>query len=193
MWAEIWMRSSLVVVKGGVRMVSALRPRAIRASVLLVSLLTVAAGGMTRASAFTGTGPLECVATPNLTIVQDAPSHYLWTLTGGGACVGNRSRGTFGAQLNATGTSNGLGLCDGLLVQNLRLNVTLTITRLSTGVTQTEEEQWVAPITTFPIVTPFIVRVGKKGVGLGAIASHISGKCPPGGTGDSTVAWIQNG
>ena len=145
------------------------------------------------ALAFTGSPPLLCVATPTVHVAPGTPAGtFDWTITGAGSCFGNASRGTFTLSLDGSGTSTGLGLCSGLLVQNLALTVNVTITRISTGVTQTAVEHWFAPVTTYPLVTPFLVSDStNKLVGAGAVSTHILLQCPPKGKDDGAALWLE--
>jgi hypothetical protein len=93
------------------------------------------------------------------------------------------------------GTSDSLGLCDGsLLVRNLFLTVRVSYTNVVTGITTTETQYWRAPITTFPLVTPYFMThsPGHGAFGVGIILHHILLNCGNNGTMPAaTYAWVE--
>jgi len=128
-------------------------------------------------------GPLLC-QTAGILNITGAPGHWDWDLqVGFGQCVGD-GKGPYVLVGNGTGTSDSLGLCDGLVVQNFHMDVTLhLISVLGPAFSKDLNEVWSAPITTFPIATPYLVSDASSGglVGAGAILSHIHLQCPPNG------------
>ena len=145
---------------------------------------------VTAPAASAGTKDLICTTGANLQLINDIGNHWLWTLNGAGECTAPDS--TYQAQIVGTGTSVGLGLCDAsLVVTNLSIDVTLTLTSFTTGVVSTRLEKFSSPITTFPIATPFIVTGPGNIVGAGNLDTHIFLHCPPGGTPSAFLAWVQ--
>ena len=110
-----------------------------------------------------------------------------WSLSGQGGCGGTR------VVFSGTGTSNGLGLCDGsLLVTNLNINVNGTITR-PTGHVTNFTETWGSPVSLFPLATPFVItNSNAASLGAGLAISRIHLQC--GNNGDlpaATFAWVR--
>jgi hypothetical protein len=100
-----------------------------------------------------------------------------------GQCFGDLG-GPYALGGAGSGTSVGLGLCDGLLVQNLELNMHLhLVSALGPGKDKFLDEVWSAPITTFPLATPFLAFDANDDslVGGGAILTRLGLGCPPGG------------
>lgn len=152
-------------------------------ALLLVSSLVVLAGGTASAA-----GPtIACVMSGNVIITGATGDGWDWKVTGQGPCLDLRLRGPYSALVTGAGTSDTLGLCDGLIVQNLNLAMTLTVTNLRTNVTRVTTEIWKARITTFPLATPFFVGGGQTG--LGAISTRILLNCPPAGSSGATMVF----
>lgn len=128
-----------------------------------------------------------CVANGNV-VIEGAPGAWNWTLGGLGPCVSGTLRGNFNVVFSGTGTSDTLGLCDGLVVTNLDIDVKATVSNLRTGQIYNVTEKWRAPLTTFPIVTPFLISGGGE-TGLGVIATRVLANCPPGGATVATFAF----
>jgi hypothetical protein len=111
-----------------------------------------------------------------------------WTIVGSGSC------NTYALSFTATGTSQGLGNCgsDGapLIVQDLDLVVTGTLTSSNPtdpaviGILQ----HWTAPVTTYPLGTPFLVTRNTGEVfGGGVFWNHIYLNCQ--GNPVATFQW----
>jgi hypothetical protein len=133
-------------------------------------------------------GPrINCVASGVVNVTPGTPNQ--WALSGSGLCVDNFS-GPFQVAINGSGTSDTLGLCGSLLVSNLKLKVDVTLLNVRTGNVTFISEGWAAPITTFPLATPFAVG-GKGSPGIGSIFTRILLGCPPGGSNGATFAWTQ--
>jgi hypothetical protein len=154
-----------------------------RAIVLILVTMALVAAVAAPASA----GPrVRCVMNGNVVIVENAGGGWDWSVGGTGACL-DFLNGPYTGVLTGTGHSDTLGLCDGLLVTALRINVSLTLTNLRNSATTVTNEVWTAPITTFPIATPFFVRGGESGVGT--ILTRLLLNCPPGGASVATFAF----
>jgi hypothetical protein len=158
--------------------------------VLLVMALAV---GLAVPASAAAPGFITCVATPAIHVSASVttPGQYDWTVVGSGACVA--PKGTLTVTLNGAGKSTGLGLCTGLVVQDLDIAVTMQLTRVFSGETFTKNYHWVGTITTFPLVTPFAVNNSDQSqtVGVGTMFTHIFLACPPGGNDSSAVVWAQ--
>lgn len=149
---------------------------------LALLLATVALVAMAAGPASAGPR-LHCLANGQVFHSQNADMTWNWQISGAGTCL-DGGNGPFAITLQGTGTSDTLGLCSGaLVVQNLEIDVQLNIVNLRTGRVFSSAATWSAPISTFPIVTPFLVGGGQSG--LGVIATRVLGNCPPGG---ATVA-----
>jgi len=139
-------------------------------------------------------GPGAQAATPVLYIctaggsVLTTNTPDTWTIAGSGSC------NTYALSFTATGTSQGLGKCgnDGLpfLVQDLDLVVTGTLTSSNPtdpaviGILQ----HWTAPVTTYPLGTPFLVTRNTGEVfGAGVFWNHIYLNCQ--GNPVATFQW----
>jgi hypothetical protein len=155
-----------------------------RGRALLVVALSFAllAGMAGEAKARAGL-PLLC-QTSGIITQTGGPGTWNWNIAlAFGQCFGDLG-GPYVLQGSGSGTSTGLGLCDGLLVQNLSLAVHLhMVSALGPPFDKTFDEVWSAPITTYPLVTPFLVNDASGGLaGGGVILSHVGLKCPPAGT-----------
>ena len=132
--------------------------------------------------------PLVCTIAAASNIQKNPlNNNYTWAIDGAGQCVNPAT--TSVAHLTAAGSSVGLGLCDGGLVQNLNLNVVLTLTSTNTGLVTTSNMKFVSPISTYPVVTPFLVRSNGAITGAGALSNHIFLACPPLGTPSTEVVF----
>ena len=116
--------------------------------------------------------PIVCTAAGTVTFVNG--ENDSWTLLGRGSCQGDLE-GTYFLDFVGQGRSDTLGVCDqGLLVQNLNINVLGSLTNPQTMVPKFFNHDWVAPLTTYPIVTPFLVNQNGGGlIGAGAFFNHI--------------------
>jgi hypothetical protein len=148
-------------------------------------------------AADTGPGTITCLATP-LTIVSAVnPDTGLatWSIKGTGACV--TGGGTLTIAIIGQGTSQGLGLCSGLVMQNFDITVDEVITRVFTGEQYFATYHFVNAAGTFPITSLFAVTQNPLAdpspgiVGAGQLWTHIFASCPPAGNGSATFYWTQ--
>jgi len=130
------------------------------------------------------TGPLVC-QTAGVITQTGGPGTWNWNISiAFGQCFGDLG-GPYVVQGAGSGTSKGLGLCDGLLVQCLKLAVHLhLVSALGPARDKFLDEIWSAPLTTYPLATPFLVSNASGGgpIGAGVILSHVFFKCPPDGS-----------
>jgi len=147
----------------------------------LVGLLAVPASSATR---------VTCLANGFVDISGSGP--YSWAVVGSGTCV-DTLQGNFLVNILGFGSSDTLGLCDGLLVQNLDITVGMNLTNLRTLQSRSVTQTWSAPITTFPVVTPFLVDQGGKLQGAGLLSTRILLSCPPAGNHVATFAFTTTG
>jgi hypothetical protein len=163
--------------------------RTLRAAVAALTLV-VGFGGFTVAAPTAGAVaplPRECVVS-GTTSVGGTLANTTWELSGRGTCTGDLE-GTFFVTLNGAGTSVGKGLCGGLLVQNLDLDVTLTLQNNTTGETTVENQRWTLPLTIYPVAVPFLVSPAGGGLGAGTIFTRIFAKCAPAGVDTSNFVF----
>ena len=82
-------------------------------------------------------------------------------------------RGPYLVTFTGTGTSTTDGFCQGgaLTVNNLDIAVTAVLASTHSQFTRTVTMHWVAPITTFPNVTPFVVQGAGPLPGAGNIST----------------------
>src|ERR1051325_6334493 len=101
--------------------------------------------------------PLVC-QTSGVITQTGGPGTWNWNIQlAFGQCFGDLG-GPYVLQGSGSGTSTGLGLCDGLLVQNLALNVHLhMVSALGPAFDKSFDEVWSAPVTPSPIAKPFLV------------------------------------
>jgi hypothetical protein len=164
--------------------------RRILQSVIAATTLLLGFGGFTAvAPTAHGVSPLprECVVSGKTT-VGGTLANTTWDLTGRGTCTGDLE-GTFFVTLNAVGTSVGKGLCGGLLVQDLDLDVTLTLQNNTTGATTVETQRWTLPLTVYPVAVPFLVSPDSGGLGAGTIFTRIFAQCAPAGVDTSNFVF----
>ncbi|HJR19041.1 MAG TPA: hypothetical protein VJ922_04920 [Actinomycetota bacterium] len=146
-------------------------------------------------------GQIVCNAAAIVTIIPNppGPGANQWSIVAKGSCAGD-FQGTYMADVTGVGTSSTLGLCDGVdanpTMQDFELSMTVALTSTSTGLTKLLTETWSAPLTTFPITTPFLISDGgsmsdNDFVGAGNLLTHIFGNCPPGGTPSGQIAWAR--
>ena len=130
--------------------------------------------------------PLTCTAAGTVGTVSTGTDD-VWTLTGRGSCQGDLG-GTYFVDFAGNGTSNGVGLCDGsLLVRNLDLLITATLTNAATLISESVLQNWEGPLTTYPGGTPFVVTGVKGGQGAGVLWNHIFLNCT--GNPVATFQW----
>jgi hypothetical protein len=148
-------------------------------------LATLSIGGVTPAAAQSA---LVCDGAGRLTAQNGTPA--TWQVSGQGRCI----EAGFGSQprrlsFTGSGTSDSLGLCTPgrLVVTNLRLNVTVSTTRAGTGTPQVGQEVWSAPVTVFPLATPFLVESAGGPRGVGVTLHRIFLRCGDGGRSPSAV------
>lgn len=160
---------------------------------LLTVVLTV---GLDAGPASAQTGVMACVGTGAVQLRSGSGPAVDWSidLTGVSCVAGD---GALGGTLAGAGTSQGLGLCPSppssasipLTVDDLSVNVTASLSGARGAVTLADT--WTAPLTTFPIATPFLITRGGSLVGAGTIVTHIFAQCPPTGTPSAVVAWTE--
>ncbi|MEX2555440.1 MAG: hypothetical protein WEB06_07405 [Actinomycetota bacterium] len=160
------------------------RSKGIGRAVALI-VLTMALVAMVAAPASAGPR-VRCVMNGNVVITEGPGGGWDWTVGGTGPCL-DFLNGPFDGIITGSGHSATLGLCDGLVVTDLKIKVSLTLANLRNGVTTVTSETWRAPISTFPIATPFFVRGGENGVGT--ILTRLLLNCPPGGASVATFVF----
>jgi hypothetical protein len=132
--------------------------------------------------------PIICTAAGTVGYVDGSPVDG-WTVSGQGSCQGDLE-GTYSMSFAGSGTSTGLGVCDAsLVVRDLDLLVTYTLVSFATGDVQTIAHRWIAPVTTYPVGTPFIVEhvPAEVPVGAGVFFNHIFLNCS--GSPVATFDW----
>ena len=107
-------------------------------------------------------GLIECrlAATVTQSVIDAGPpATYDWDIVMIGECGGD-SNGRYAAFGSADGTSVGLGLCDeSLYVTDLDLDVFLFLDSVQgPKFSKLLHERWFAPITTYPLATPFLIE-----------------------------------
>ena len=157
-------------------------------ALLLVAVLIPATGG----GAGAAIGPERFICTASGAITTTAQPET-WTIAGGGSCVSQYN--PYLLSFTAAGTSVGLGLCtdDGLpfIVRDLDLIVTgtLTATNPFDPVVKGILQHWTAPITTYPLGTPFLVTTNDGApFGGGVFWNHIFLNCQ--GSPVATFQWV---
>jgi hypothetical protein len=117
--------------------------------------------------------PITCTAAGTVTFVNGTPD--AWSVSGRGSCQGDLE-GTYFLDFSGTGTSSTVGLCDeGLIVTNLDISVVGTLTNAQTLVPKFIAHTWSTPLTTYPLITPFLVSETGSGdlIGAGNFFNHI--------------------
>jgi hypothetical protein len=134
--------------------------------------------------------PITCTAAGTVT-ATDLGETDSWSIPHiMGSCQGDLG-GTYFVTAMGFGTSNGLGLCDGsLVVRNLDITVFGTLTSFATGVISPFAQSWTAPITTYPLGTPFLVGDSGGGIGAGSIFNHIFLNCSGSPVAQFTWSWL---
>lgn len=144
--------------------------RTLLAAVALAGLLIPAMAGSAGA---VSPLPIVCTAAGTVTFVNGETDS--WTVMGRGSCQGDLE-GTYFLDFLGSGTSDTTGLCDqGLVVLNLNINVVGSLTNAQTGVPKFFNHDWFAPITTYPLATPFLIRQNgtEELLGAGNFFNHI--------------------
>ena len=133
--------------------------------------------------------PLGCVLSGSISTSPGlVPGTTDWVMFGVGTCLGIPVTDVFTAVFGGKGTSTGLGLCDGLLVTNLDINVKLEVTNWRTGEVTSSLEHWSAPVTTYPLVMPFLSDNAGTLDGVGVVKRGIH--CLPKGSNQAQVVWV---
>lgn len=156
--------------------------RAALALGLVAALVPMAIGGVGGAVAGL---PLICRGSAVLSYADGVPDTI--SIDGGvGLCTGNLS-GTYTLVFSGAGTATGLGLCeegdDPPIVQSLDLAMSLHLVSTGDGHVLDLDEHWSAPVTLFPLLTPFDATDDSTGetVGGGYVSTRIFLNCAPGG------------
>jgi hypothetical protein len=140
-------------------------------------------------------GPLVCAASGRVEttvgVVGPDGQTYDWALRGFGLCTGDFG-GPYTVSLIGGGTSTMLGLCDNLIVRDLNLTTRIHLVSVKTGKERDYDANWFAPITTYPIATPFFIRNTEESfVGAGAVETRLGLKCAPEGAPSAVFEWAQ--
>lgn len=142
--------------------------RRILAALALTGLLVPAMAGSAGA---VSPLPIVCTAAGTVTFVNGSPDS--WTVAGKGSCQGD-FEGTYFLDFSGVGTSATLGLCDsGLVVQDLSIDVVVTLTNAQTSLATIRAQNWGSPLTTYPIATPFLISGADGEIGAGNFFNHI--------------------
>jgi len=170
-----------------------MKVRALRRVLVLVALVGILASFTAPANAASPLrGKLICAATGVVQLSTPdpaGPDTVGWRVVGRGLCTGD-AKGPYLADFVGTGTSTDLGFCDNLVVQALAINVTLRLESLTSTLVTFVNQAWFAPLTTFPIATPFFVDNGAGTLaGAGALFTRFAAVCPPGGKDAANFAW----
>lgn len=134
-------------------------------------------------------GPLVCNTSAAAHEASVGGGNFSWSVNGRGSCVDRI--GTYIIDYSGSGTSKGLGLCSGLLVQNLRIPVSATFVRTGNLQVFTETLVFSAPVTTYPLATPVLVSGPGALIGAGLISTHYFLNCPPKGSDDALIDWVE--
>ena len=150
----------------------------IMALALAIGLVPLASG----TAGAVGHLPITCTAAGTV-LFKNSANSTAWTLVGRGSCQGDLE-GTYFLDFTGSGTSDSLGNCDAMNggfvvpVTNLSINILGTLTNAATLVPKFINQDWVAPLTTYPIVTPFLIQTnGGDLIGAGAFFNHIFIQC----------------
>jgi hypothetical protein len=154
------------------------------AALALVSVMVPVAGGPAHADQGL---PITCTAAGTVTF-QKLVNAVSWTLVGKGSCQGDL-QGTYFLDFTGKGNSDTAAICDNsFVVQNLDLTISGTLTNLGTGAVKLISQEWFAPLTTYPLATPFLIGTAQGGSGAGVWFNHIFLQC-----GGSIVAQFDFG
>lgn len=124
--------------------------------------------------------PITCTVGGMLEVTS-GPALTHWKLAGGGSCQGDLEGTYLLPNLLVQGTSDSIGLCDDQgVVTNLSMSATGTLVNLANPMASKSlgGQTWGAPVTTFPVTTPFVITAGGSPIGAGTINTRIFGKCP---------------
>jgi hypothetical protein len=137
--------------------------------------------------------PITCTAAGTFEAVS-GPAVTQWTLSGVGSCQGDLEGTYILGNLLVRGTSDSIGLCgDDGVVHNLSMAAKGTLVNVANPLKSKtlDGQTWGAPVTTYPVTTPFAITGPGGGViGGGSISSRVFGKCPlVGGTPVMTVQF----
>ncbi|MGH2786202.1 MAG: hypothetical protein ACRDJ1_13150 [Actinomycetota bacterium] len=133
---------------------------------------------------------INCVANGFVDVSGSGP--YSWSVLGSGICL-DTLQGNFLVGFSGAGSSTTLGLCGGLVVQNLSITVNMVVTNLRTLVATPATQTWSAPLTTFPLATPFLIDQGGALQGVGLLSTRILLNCPPAGNHVATFVFTTTG
>jgi hypothetical protein len=172
--------------------------RVVLALTLVAALVPLAVGGLAEARV-----ALICRGASVLSYTDnDFPTYDTISITGGtGLCTGNL-QGTYALTYSGSGHISRVGMCDAdhpvtagqthPVTSDLVLAMNLHLVSTGDGHTLDLAEEWIGPVTTFPVITPFVaLNDGGNGVaGAGYISTRIFIRCDPGGRPASTVFRI---
>ena|SRR5436309_2342477 len=158
--------------------------------VLVVSLAAALVFSVAGGTANAGLPPRLCTAAGTILTTTGTPD--TWTIVGQGSC--NDLSSTYAVSFTGAGTSQGLGLCSPepvpFVVTNLNITITGTLVDSLTQVPIPFAEKWVAPLTTYPLGTPFVVTTLSGGLkGAGNFFNHIFLQCN--GSPVATFQWVE--
>jgi hypothetical protein len=146
---------------------------------IALALLVVPLTGGTAGAV--GNLPLVCTAAGTVLFQNNA--NTAWQLVGRGSCQGDLE-GTYFLDFTGIGTSDSLGNCDAMNggsvvpVTNLAIRIIGTLTNAADLSVKPVNQNWVAPLTTYPIATPFLVERGNGAlIGAGVFFNHIFIQC----------------
>ena len=164
--------------------------RKFRNIVLVVTLTAALASVVGGPADAAGIPPRLCTAAGTILTTTGTPD--TWTIVGQGSC--NDLSSTYAVSFTGAGTSNGLGLCSPeplpFVVTDLRIAITGTLVDSLTQIPTPFIHVWVAPITTYPLGTPFLItRPNGDLIGAGNFFNHIFLNCN--GSPVATFQWVE--
>ena len=149
----------------------------VMALALAMALVPLSSGS---AGAATGL-PISCTAAGTVLFQNGSTTH--WQILGKGSCQGDLE-GTYFLDFTGAGTSDSLGNCDAMNggfivpVTNLDIHVVGTLTNLGNGLIKPLNQHWGAPLTTYPVATPFLITDPDGNLqGAGVFLNHIFIQC----------------
>ena len=156
----------------------------VAALALGVAMVALTSGPATAVSQL----PITCSAAGTVQFQNSGPITN-WQVLGKGSCQGDLN-GTYFLDFSGVGTSDSLGNCQAMQggsvvpVTGLDIAVAATLTNAATLVPKLVNMHWYGPIdeggisiTTYPIVTPFLINRGGALQGAGAFFNHIFVQC----------------